>query len=111
MREITQLQDKVERGTVGIEQLKKMLAFERNCLEPKVTLPTLGTLDTDMINREAAARQELDEGVIAANRNIPIIEGLLIKLGANTETPKPKPAHGDYAGNEDVDDGDEGFGL
>ena len=109
MRELTQLADKVAQGRVGAETLQKMLAYERKCLEPRLAMATLGMFSRDLNNRQAMAEQELDESRKAALRNIPIIEGLLINLGVSIETPKPRPAHGDYAGNENVDDGD-GFG-
>lgn len=109
MREITELAGKVAQGRVGVLALQKMLAYERKMAEPIITMRTLETFSAEYENREAAAEQELDESRLAALRNIPVIEGLLIKLGASTETPKPKPAHGDYAGNENVHDGD-GFG-
>ncbi len=109
MREITQLAEKVQTGRVGIETLRKMLALERKMAKPRLTMPTLGAFSADLNNRQAQAEHELDESQQTAFRNIPIIEGLLIKLGASTETPQPKPPHGDYAGNENVDDGN-GFG-
>ena len=110
MREITQLVDKVSRGTIGVEQLKEMLAFERKCVGPRLTMRTLGAFSADLENREARAEHELDESHLAALRNIPIIEGLLIGLGSDIITPAPiyeKP--NGYASNENIDDGN-GFG-
>jgi len=93
MREITELAEKVNQGRVGVESLQKMLAYERKLAEPQITMRTLGTFSAEYENRQATAEQELDESTQAALRNIPIIEGLLINLGASIETPKSKPAH------------------
>lgn len=109
MREITGLQGKIRRGVVGIEQLQGMLAFERKCAEPTITMRTLGMFSADLKNREAEAQRELEESKLAAIRNIPIIEELLRGLGASVEIPEPLKPHGDYAGNENVEDRD-GFG-
>ena len=109
MREITQLEQKVEAGRVGVETLKKMLAAERKFAAPVVTMATLGTA-LDYQNRQARAEAELEESQLAALRNIPIIEGLLLKLGSDIVTDPPvyvKP--NGYFSNEDVEDGD-GFG-
>ena len=111
MREITGLPRKVELGLVGVETLLKMLAAERKFAQPVVTMRTLGTFSADYETRQATAEQELEESRLTALRNIPIIEGLLIQLGASIETPKPvllKP--NGYFSNENVEDGD-GFGL
>lgn len=109
MREITGLAQKVGQGRVSVETLKKMLAMERRFAEPRLTMPTLGTFSADYENRQARAERELNESRLAALRNIPIIEELLISLGVSAELPTPKPQHGNYAGNENVEDGN-GFG-
>ena len=112
MREITQLPNKVYEGRIGVEQLKSMLAFERKCAEPRLTMRTLEAFSADLENREAMAEAELDESYQAALRNIPIIEGLLLELGSDTITPPPvtRRANG-YFSNENVEDGRRGFGL
>ena len=113
MREIIRLADKVNQGTVGIETLQKMLAFERKIIT-RVTLPTLGTFSHDYINRNAQAEAELTESRQAAIRNIPIIEKLLTQLGGDVNSPETQPEldteHKNYSRHENVQDGN-GFGL
>ena len=111
MREITQLPEKVKRGWVGVETLRKMLAAERKFAEPGITMRAEGVFSAEYEARQSAAEQELEDSRLAALRNIPIIEGLLRQLGASTETPPPVYVKKNgYFSNERVDDGD-GFGL
>ena len=110
MREITGLPRKVELGIVGIDTLRRMLTAERKFAKPQLTMPTLGIFSADLSNSQAEMERELAVSQATALRNIPIIEGLLVKLGASTETPKPVYIKPDgYFSNENVEDGD-GFG-
>lgn len=111
MRELTQLADKVARGTVGVKDLQRALANERK-IANTVTLPTLGVFSHEYNQRQAIAEVTVNESVAAAQRNIPIIEGLLLGLGASITGPETQPAdtNRNYARNENVQDGN-GFGL
>lgn len=81
----TKLQERIAKGGVSALDLLKALATERNSLAI-VTLPTLGTFDSEFMAGEQSARKKLDQAELDAAHNVPILERALTALGKSTET-------------------------
>ncbi len=100
MREITPeiLERKIATGVVRRETLQRMLEAERKYAELTVTMPTLGLFDCEFAAREASAAAYLEESRQRALVNIPILERLLLQMGADIAPPaRRKLACGHYS--------------
>lgn len=75
----------INNNDLGQRELRGFLAHERNNLAI-ATVPTVGVFGAEMSQREAKARQDLDNLQSDAAFNVPMLEKLLRDNGWHTET-------------------------
>lgn len=94
------LKDKIKRGVVSVDDLRKALARELNN-QSILTLPPIG-VDNATREANAKARKELDVYEADASHNIPILTAELIGLNESIELPKCRSCEKYFAGHGNV---------
>lgn len=114
MRTYNNLINRAENGESVMPNLKKALAYERKQLEHMDLSEFISPLNYSSLSEYESKKNEAHQTHIEttadAAHNIPLLEAAIVKLGGNTDKPKPRNNFSDYPESENVNDGN-GHGL